>query len=145
MATIFFITMGYLRLNRERLSPDRQLGPSLHRTIMFTLELDCGILPTVTGPPSSGGCCKAMDEISLWLMAWCYGGMYLYRLRGGWLHDRSNLVLICYNHIIYITNSTNSKPNMLHDRSNMVLICYTPIISIRNSNKLETKSVTWQI
>ena len=27
----------------------------------------------------------------------CYGGMYLYRLEGGWLHDRSNLVLICYN------------------------------------------------
>jgi hypothetical protein len=23
--------------------------------------------------------------------------MYLYRLEGGWLHDRSNLVLICYN------------------------------------------------
>jgi hypothetical protein len=44
----------------------------------------------------------------------CYGGMYLYRLGGGWLHDRSNLVLSYYNHIIYI----------------------------RNSNKLETKSVT---
>jgi hypothetical protein len=25
----------------------------------------------------------------------CYGGMYLYRLGGGWLHDRSNLILIC--------------------------------------------------
>jgi hypothetical protein len=45
----------------------------------------------------------------------CYSDMYLYRLGGGWLHDRSNLVLICYNHILYI----------------------------RNSNKLETKSVTW--
>jgi hypothetical protein len=44
----------------------------------------------------------------------CYGGMYLYRLGGGWLHDRSNLVFICYN----------------------------PILSIMNSNKLETKSVT---
>jgi hypothetical protein len=43
-----------------------------------------------------------------------YGGMYLYRLGGGWLHDRFNLVLICYNHILYI----------------------------RNSNKLETKYVT---
>jgi hypothetical protein len=43
-----------------------------------------------------------------------YGGMYLYRLGGGWLHDRSNLILICYN----------------------------PILSFRNSNKLETKSVT---
>jgi hypothetical protein len=37
---------------------------------------------------------------------------------------------------------TNSKPNLLHDRSNLVLICYNPILSIRNSNKLETKSVT---
>jgi hypothetical protein len=44
----------------------------------------------------------------------CYGGMYLYRLGGGWLHDRSNLVLICYN----------------------------PILSFRNLNKLDTKSVT---
>jgi hypothetical protein len=35
----------------------------------------------------------------------CYGDMYLYRLVGGWLHDRSNLVLICYNHILYIRNS----------------------------------------
>jgi hypothetical protein len=30
----------------------------------------------------------------------CYGAIYLYRLGGGWLHDRSNLVLICYNPII---------------------------------------------
>jgi hypothetical protein len=30
----------------------------------------------------------------------CYGGMYLYRLRGEWLHDRSNLILICYNDIL---------------------------------------------
>jgi hypothetical protein len=37
---------------------------------------------------------------------------------------------------------TNSKPNLLHDRSNMVFICYNPILSIRNSNNLETKSVT---
>jgi hypothetical protein len=44
----------------------------------------------------------------------CYGGMYLYRLEGRWLHDRSNPVLICYNRIL----------------------------SIRNSNKLETKFVT---
>jgi hypothetical protein len=44
----------------------------------------------------------------------CYGGIYLYRLGGGWLQDRSNPVLICYNCILYI----------------------------RNSNKLETKSVT---
>jgi hypothetical protein len=45
----------------------------------------------------------------------CYGGMYLYRLGGGWLHDRSNMLLIYYNHILYI----------------------------RNSNKLETKYITW--
>jgi hypothetical protein len=44
----------------------------------------------------------------------CYDDMYLYRLGGRWLHDRSNLVLICYN----------------------------VILSIRNSNKRETKSVT---
>jgi hypothetical protein len=44
----------------------------------------------------------------------CYGGMYLYRLGGGWLHDRSNLVLIYYNLILFI----------------------------RKSNKLEIKSVT---
>jgi hypothetical protein len=37
---------------------------------------------------------------------------------------------------------TNSKLNLLHDRSNLVLICYNPILSIRNSNKLKTKSVT---
>jgi hypothetical protein len=43
-----------------------------------------------------------------------YGGMYLYKLGGRWLHDRSKLVLIYYNHIL----------------------------SIRNSNKLKTKSVT---
>jgi hypothetical protein len=33
----------------------------------------------------------------------------------------------------------------LLDRSNLVLIFYNHILSIRNSNKLETKSVTWQI
>jgi hypothetical protein len=98
----------------------------------------------------------------------CYGGMYLYRLGGGWLHDRSNLVLICYNNILYIRNSnkletksmidliwylsvttisyilgtlTNSKLNLLYDRSNLILICYYPILSIRNSNKLKTKSL----
>jgi hypothetical protein len=30
---------------------------------------------------------------------------------------------------------------MLHDRSNQVLICYNHILSVRNSNKLETESV----
>jgi hypothetical protein len=69
----------------------------------------------------------------------CYDDMYLYRLGGGRLHDRSNLVLICYNHILYIRIS---NPNLIHDRSNLVLICYNHIIYIRNSNKLESKSDT---
>jgi hypothetical protein len=55
----------------------------------------------------------------------CYGGMYLYRLGGGWLHDRSNLVLNCYIPIL---------GGWLLDRSNLVLICYNSIISVRNSN-----------
>jgi hypothetical protein len=75
----------------------------------------------------------------------CYGGMYLYRLGSGWLHNRSNLVLICYNHILYIRNSNKLETKLLHDRSNLVLIYYSPIWSIRISNKLETKSVTWLI
>jgi hypothetical protein len=54
---------------------------------------------------------------------------------------KSNLVLICYNHILYIRNSNKLEPNLLHDRSNLVLIFYNHILSIRNSNKLETKSV----
>jgi hypothetical protein len=37
--------------------------------------------------------------------------------------------------ISYILGTlTNSKLNRLHDRSNLVLICYNPIVSIRNSN-----------
>jgi hypothetical protein len=64
--------------------------------------------------PTPGGCCEAMDDESLIDGLMCYGGMYLYRLGGGRLHDRSNLVLIRYNHILYI----------------------------RTSNKLELKSVT---
>jgi hypothetical protein len=64
------ITMKYLRFNRERSSPDRRLGPFLPRTILFTLERGCGILPAVAGPSASGGCYEAMDEMSLWLMAW---------------------------------------------------------------------------
>jgi hypothetical protein len=43
----------------------------------------------------------------------CYGGMYLYRLGGRWLHDRSNLILICYNHILYIKNSKKLKTKSL--------------------------------
>jgi hypothetical protein len=42
--------------------------------------------------------------------------------------------------ISYILGTlTNSNINLLHDRSNLVLICYNPILSIRNSNKLESK------
>jgi hypothetical protein len=58
-------------------------------------------------------CCEARGDESMIDGLRCYGGMYLYRLRGRWLHDRSNLVLICYS----------------------------PILYVRNSNKLETKSV----
>jgi hypothetical protein len=35
----------------------------------------------------------------------CYGIMYLYRLGGGWSNNRSNLVLICYNSILSVSNS----------------------------------------
>jgi hypothetical protein len=42
--------------------------------------------------------------------------------------------------ISYILGTlTNSKPNLLHDRSNLVLICYNHILSVRNSNKLESR------
>jgi hypothetical protein len=73
----------------------------------------------------------------------CYGGIYLYRLGGGWLYDRSNWYLSVTIISYILGTQTNSKPTLLHDRSNQVLICYTHILSIRNSNKLETKSVTW--
>jgi hypothetical protein len=33
--------------------------------IMFTPEQGYGILPVVAAPPASGGCCEAMDEMSL--------------------------------------------------------------------------------
>uniref|UniRef100_A0A804NSI1 Uncharacterized protein n=1 Tax=Zea mays TaxID=4577 RepID=A0A804NSI1_MAIZE len=59
-------------------------------------------------------CCEAIEDESIIDGLRCYGGIYLYRLGDGWLHDRSNLVLIYYNHILSITIS----------------------------NKLETKSVT---
>jgi hypothetical protein len=71
----------------------------------------------------------------------CYGGMYLYRMGGEWLHDRSNMVLIYYNHIVSIRNSNKLETKLLHDRSNLVFICYNHILSISNSNKLETKSI----
>jgi hypothetical protein len=45
--------------------------------------------------------------------------------------------------ISYILRTlTNSNPNLLHERSNLVLIYYNHILYIRNSNKLKTKSVT---
>jgi hypothetical protein len=37
--------------------------------------------------------------------------------------------------ISYILGTlTNSEPNLLHDRSNLVLICYNRILSVMNSN-----------
>jgi hypothetical protein len=41
----------------------------------------------------------------------------------------------------FLGTLTNSKPNPLHDRSNLVFICYNPILSIWNTNKLKTISV----
>jgi hypothetical protein len=66
----FFITIGYLRFNREHSSADWWPGPFLPHTILFTPERGCGILPAVVGPPASSECCEAIDEMSLWLMAW---------------------------------------------------------------------------
>jgi hypothetical protein len=67
----------------------------------------------------------------------CYGGMYLYRLGGVWLHDRSNLVLIYYNNILYIRKSNKLETKSVTCRSNLVLIWYNFIICVRNSNKLK--------
>jgi hypothetical protein len=132
--------MEYLRLNRERSSPDRWQGT-------FFLPHDHVHAGTGRRHRARGG--RPTGE--RWLLrdyGWdesliddlrCYGGMYLYRLGGGWLHDRSNMVVICYNHILYITTLTNSNPNLLHDRSNLVLICYNHILSITKSNKLESR------
>jgi hypothetical protein len=42
--------------------------------------------------------------------------------------------------ISYILGTlTNSNPNLLHDRSNLVLICYNYILFIRNTNKLKSR------
>jgi hypothetical protein len=71
----------------------------------------------------------------------CYGGMYLYRLEvGGYMIDLIWYLSVTILSYLLVT-LTNSKPNRLHDRSNLVLIYYNHILSIRNSNKLETKSV----
>jgi hypothetical protein len=60
---------------------------------------------------------------------------------GGYMKDL--ICYLSVTTISYILGTlTNSKLNLLHDRSNLVLICYNPILSIRNSNKLKTKSVT---
>jgi hypothetical protein len=78
---------------------------------------DNGALRTRGGGPLWLGwrwCCREAIEVCMIDGLRCYGGMYLYMLGGLWLHDRSNLVLIYYNHIL----------------------------SFRNSNKLETKFVT---
>jgi hypothetical protein len=126
--------MWYLRFNRECSSPDRQPGPFLPRTIMFTPEQGCDILPAVPGPPTSGVCCEAMDGMSLIDGLRCYGGMYLI----GWEVGGYMIDLIWYLSVTIISyilgTLTNSKPNPLHDRSNLVLICYNHILSIRNSN-----------
>jgi hypothetical protein len=53
--------MEHLRFNHDHSSPDQRPGPFLTRTILFTLERGCGILPVMVGPPASGGCCEA-DE-----------------------------------------------------------------------------------
>jgi hypothetical protein len=86
--------------------------PSSNLLCWLSIWRHARVFPNTTPPAYPAldprwGCCEAIDKISLWLMGW--GVM--------WLHNRSNLVLICYN----------------------------PILSIRNSNKLETKFVTWQI
>jgi hypothetical protein len=57
--------MEYLRFNRDRSSPDQRPGPFLPRTILFTPERGWDILLAVAGPPASGGCCEAMDDMSL--------------------------------------------------------------------------------
>jgi hypothetical protein len=117
---------------------------TLPRTIMFMLEHGYGILPVVAGPPMSGGCCMAMDEMSLWLMVW---GVMVECIYIGWEVGGYMIDLIWYLYVTTISyilgTLTNSKLNLLHDRSNLVLICYNHILSIRNSNKLETKFVTW--
>jgi hypothetical protein len=64
----------------------------------------------------------------------CYGSMYLYRLGDGWLHDRS-IWYVSVTIISYLLGTlTKSKPNLLHDRSNLILICYNHILCGRNPN-----------
>jgi hypothetical protein len=49
--------------------------------------------------------------------------------------------------ISYILGTlTNSNPNLLHDRSNLVLIRYNHILYSRNSNKLDVGTrLSWQV
>jgi hypothetical protein len=57
---------------------------------------------------------------------------------GGYMIDL--ICYLSITTISYILGTlTNSKPNILHDRSNWVLICYNHILSIRNSNKLKSR------
>jgi hypothetical protein len=122
-------TMGYLRFNRERLSPDRWPGPFLPARSCSCWNGGCSILPTVAGPPASGGCYEAMDEMSLWLMPW---GVMVACIYIGWEVGGYMIDLIWYLSVITISyileTLTNSKPNLLHDRSNLVLIYYNPIL-----------------
>jgi hypothetical protein len=113
--------MGYLRFNRERSSLGRRPG-----------QRGRGILPAVAGSPASSGCCEAMDDMSLWLMAWCVMVACIYI---GWEVGGYMINLIWYlsvTTISYILGTlTNSNPNLLHDSSNLVLICYNDILYIR--------------
>jgi hypothetical protein len=86
--------------------------------------------------------CDAIEEMSLWLMAWgvMVACIYICWEVGGYIID-----LIWYLSVTILSyllgTLTNSKPNLLHDKSNLVLMCYNPILSVRNSNKLKTKSI----
>jgi hypothetical protein len=61
----------------------------------------------------------------------CYGDMYLYRLGGRWLHDRSNLILICYIPIL----GTLRMPPAAHAKEDGTV--YLPFVAVRKlSNKV---------
>jgi hypothetical protein len=72
----------------------------------------------------------------------CYGGMYYigWEVGGYMIHLIWYLSVTILSYLL--GSLINSKPNMLHDRSNQILICYNHILSVRNSNKLEIKYVT---
>jgi hypothetical protein len=105
--------------------------------ILFTLERGYGILPVVAGPPASGGCCEAMDDMSLWLMTW---GVMVACIYIGWEVGDYMIDLIWYLSVtttFYILGTlTNPNQHMIHDICNLILTCYNHILSIRNSNKI---------